>query len=55
MKRRSQRRSSKVSSRSFSNLMEIVGNLQEGSTRLAKDYDAALKRSGDILSDALRD
>ena len=39
----------------FSSLMEISGDLEEGSKRLAGDYHAALKRSGDILSDALRD
>ena len=39
----------------FSSLMEIKGDLEQGSKRLAGEYHAALKRSGDILSDALRD
>lgn len=39
----------------FSALMEIVGDLEEGSKRLSEEYHAALKRSGDILSKALRD
>jgi len=50
---RRQRR--KVTSRSFSSLMEVVGDLEEGSRRLAEEYYAALKRSGDTLRDALRD
>jgi prevent-host-death family protein len=41
--------------RSFSHLMEIVGDLEEGSRQLAKEYYAAVKRSGDALRDALRD
>ncbi|HEV8718418.1 MAG TPA: type II toxin-antitoxin system Phd/YefM family antitoxin [Candidatus Binatia bacterium] len=49
---RRQRR--KVKIRSFSNLMEIVGDLEEGSRRLAEEYHTALKRSGDRLRDALR-
>ena len=40
---------------SFSDLMEIIGTLEEGSRRLTESYEAALKRSGDQLSDALRD
>ena len=51
--RRQQRK--KVVSRSFSDLMEIVGDLEEGSRQLTVEYDAALKRSGDRLRDALRD
>ena len=39
----------------FSSLMEISGDLEGGSERLAGEYHAALKLSGDILSDALRD
>ncbi len=39
----------------FSGLMEVVGDLAEGSPRLAEEYHAALKRSGDLLGDALRD
>ncbi len=50
---RRQRR--KVTSRSFFGLMEVVGDLEEGSRRLAEEYYAALKRSGDRLRDALRD
>ena len=41
--------------RSFSHLIEIVGDLEEGSRRLAEEYHTAVKRSGDILHDALRD
>jgi prevent-host-death family protein len=41
--------------RSFSHLMEIVGDFEEGSRQLAEEYYAAVKRSGDILHDALRD
>ena len=39
----------------FSSLMEITGDLEEGSKRLAEEYYAAVKRSGEILSAALRD
>ena len=39
----------------FSSLMEITGDLEEGSKRLAEEYHAAVKRSGEIFSDALRD
>ena len=40
---------------SFSDLMEIIGDLEEGSRQLTESYETALKRSGDQLSDALRD
>ena len=40
---------------SFSDLMEIIGDLEEGSRQLTESYEAALKRSGDQLGDALRD
>lgn len=40
---------------SFSYLMEIIGDLEEGSRQLTESYEAALKRSGDQFSDALRD
>ena len=50
---RRQRR--KVTSRPFSSLMEVIGDLEESSRRLAEEYYAALKRSGDTLRDALRD
>jgi len=50
--RRQQR---KARPRSFSGLMEIVGDLEEGSRQLAEEYYAAVKRRGDILQDALRD
>ena len=50
---RRQRR--KTKDRSFSGLIKIVGDLEEGSRRLTEEYYAALKRSGDILQDALRD
>jgi len=40
---------------SFSDLMEIVGDLEEGSRHLAEEYHAALKRSEDTLHNALRD
>lgn len=50
--RRQQRR---TRPRSFSGLIEIVSDLEEGSRQLAEEYHAALKRSGDILQDALRD
>jgi prevent-host-death family protein len=40
---------------SSSQVMEILEDLNEGSQRLAEDYRAALKRSGDQLRDALRD
>ena len=40
---------------SFSDLMEIVGDLEEGSRQLTASYEAALKRSGDQLDDALYD
>ena len=49
------RRQRKAKARSFSGLMEVVGDLEEGSRQLAEEYHAALKRSGDILRDALRD
>ena len=39
----------------LSSLMEVVGDLEEGSERLAEDYHTALRRSGDVLADALRD
>lgn len=45
----------KKNSLPFSSLMEIAGDLEEGSKRLAEEYHAAVKRSGEILSDALRD
>lgn len=50
--RRQQR---KARPRSFSGLIKIVGDLEEGSRQLAEEYYAAVKRSGDILQDALRD
>ena len=50
--RRQQR---KPKARSFSDLMKIVGDLEEGSRHLTEEYYAALKRSGDILQNALRD
>ncbi len=34
---------------SFSDLMEIIGDLEEGSRQLTESYEAALKRSGDKL------
>ena len=34
---------------SFSDLMEIIGDLEEGSRQLTESYEAALKRSGDQL------
>ena len=37
----------------FSSLIEITGDLEEGSKRLAEEYHAAVKQSGDILSEAL--
>lgn len=40
---------------SFSDLMKIVGDLEDGSRKLTEEYYAALKRSGDILQDALPD
>ena len=40
---------------SFSDLMEIIGDLEEGSRQLTESYEAALKRSGDQLDDALYD
>ena len=40
---------------SFSDLMEIIGDLEEGSRQLTESYEAALKRSGDQLGDALCD
>ena len=49
---RRQRRKERASS--FSTLMEVVGDLEEGSRRLAEEYHVALKRSGDILHNALR-
>jgi prevent-host-death family protein len=45
----------KKSRPSFSTLMEIVGDLEEGSRQLAEEYYVAVKRSGDVLHDALRD
>lgn len=50
---RRQRR--KIPRPSFSNLMEITGDLEEGSRQLAEEYYAAVKRSGNQLRDALRD
>ena len=41
--------------RSFAGLIKIVGDLEEGSRQLTEEYYAALKRSGDILQNALRD
>ena len=41
--------------RPFSRLMETTSDLEEGSKRLAEEYHAAVKRSGETLSDALRD
>ena len=35
--------------RSFSDLIEIIGDLEEGSRQLTESYEAALKRSGDQL------
>lgn len=40
---------------SFSDLMELIGDLEEGSRQLTASYEAALKRSGDQLDDALYD
>ena len=40
---------------SFSDLMEIISDLEEGSRQLTESYETALKRSGDQLGDALRD
>ena len=40
---------------SFSDLMEVVGDLEEGSRQLTESYETALKRSGDQLGEALRD
>ena len=34
---------------SFSDLMEIIGDLEEGSRQLTESYEAALKRSEDQL------
>ena len=34
---------------SFSDLMEIIGDLEEGSRQLTDSYEAALKRSSDQL------
>ena len=45
----------RVRPRSFAGLIKIVGDLEEGSRQLTEEYYAALKRSGDILQDALRD
>lgn len=39
----------------FSRLMEITGDLEEGSQHFAEEYYAAVERSGKALSDALRD
>jgi prevent-host-death family protein len=41
--------------RSFRGLIEITGDLEEASRHFTAEYEAAVKRSGDILSDALRD
>lgn len=49
------RRHRKSRARSFSHLMEIVGDLEEGSRQLAEEYHTAVKRSGDTLCDALCD
>ena len=38
----------------FSLLMEITGDLEEGSKRLAEEYNAAVKRSGAIFSPPVR-
>lgn len=40
---------------SFSNMMEIVGDLEEDSHQLTEAYESALLRSGDQLNDALCD
>ena len=45
----------KKSALPFSGLMEITGDLAEGSRRIAETYHAAVKRSGQSLADALRD
>ncbi|MBM4256238.1 MAG: type II toxin-antitoxin system Phd/YefM family antitoxin [Deltaproteobacteria bacterium] len=41
--------------RSYAKLIEIVGDLDEASRRLTTEYEAALKRSGEVLRHALRD
>lgn len=38
----------------FSSLMEITGDLAGGSKRVAEEYYAAVNRSGQTLTDALR-
>ena len=38
----------------FSGLMEITGDLARGSKRMAEEYYAAVNRSGQTLTDALR-
>ena len=38
----------------FSGLMEITGDLAVGSKRMAEEYYAAVNRSGQTLTDALR-
>lgn len=38
----------------FSGLMEITGDLAGGSKRMADEYHAAVKRSGQTLTAALR-
>ncbi len=50
---RRQRRSHTVAS--FSDVMEVVGDLETGSHQLAEAYETALQRSGDQFNDALRD
>ncbi len=37
---------------SFSNMMEVVGDLEEGSHQLIEAYEPAPQRSGDQLNDA---
>jgi prevent-host-death family protein len=41
--------------RSFRGLIEITGDLEEASRQLTAEYEAAVKRSAEILHDALRD
>jgi len=50
---RRQRRQS--APRSYAKLIEVVGDLDEASRRLTAEYDAALRRSGEALRNALRD
>jgi PHD/YefM family antitoxin component YafN of YafNO toxin-antitoxin module len=40
---------------SFRGLIEITGDLEEASRHFTAEYEAAVKRSAEILSDALRD